>query len=261
MQTLMQSMEELVTSMPVSRTEQGACADCGVPTQSFAKHPFTQAPIYRRRCERCEEIRQAEAATRARAERLKGKPERFRRRLISAGLEKIELSHRFGNFTQNEANRKAFAASFGFARGKNEHGVFLIGDPGCGKTHLAAASLKVLLACGMKAKFYKITDLLGILRATNRPFAEVSEEQVIEELASYDVLFLDDFGVERPTEYVADVLYRIIDRRYRRELPIFATSNLDLGALAKRIDDRIPSRLAAMCEGQVIRIKDKDWRL
>lgn len=206
-------------------------------------------------------MRRSRAAEVARAERLRGKPDRFKQRLISAGLEKIELCHRFGNFTQNETNAKAFAASFGFARGKSEYGVFLIGDPGCGKTHLAASSLKVFLARGIKAKFYKVTDLLGILRATNKPFAEVSEEEVIEELASFDVLFLDDFGVERPTEYVADVLYRIIDRRYRRELPIFATSNLDLGRLAKRIDDRIPSRLAAMCKGQVIRIKDRDWRL
>jgi len=187
------------------------------------------------------------------------KPGLFQEKIKATGLESIEAKARFGNFTQTAKNKQAFQSSQAFAIDKQERGVFLISPPGNGKTHLAAATIKVVIARGKTAKFYKVTDLLGRLRSTFKDNSEETEQQVIDELADYEVLFLDDFGVERPTEYVCDVLYRIIDIRYRRELPIFATSNLSLSELAERTDDRITSRLAAMCE--VVKFQDKDWRL
>jgi len=207
--------------------------------------------------------RQEEETARSKAELQKRwnreKPARFEAKLRVVGLEKLELRCRFGNFSQTEKNKTAFTVAHAFSRSDLKRGVILVSPPGCGKTHLASASVKVLAARGRRVKFYKVIDILGRLRGSFRDEAREHEEDIIEELASLDVLFLDDFGVERPTQYAEDALYRIIDRRYRRELPIFATSNLDLGELAKRIDDRIPSRLAGMCS--VVKFNEADWRL
>jgi DNA replication protein DnaC len=204
------------------------------------------------------------ANAKAQAEaRREEKRRRFAQELKRAGLEKLELTCRFGNFERTDANRKAYTAAFDFTRdlsvGVGDRGVFLIGAPGIGKTHLAASTLKVLKARGLRVAFYKVTDMLGYLRSCFRDASTITEEEAIEELASIDVLFLDDFGVERTTDYAIDALYRVVDRRYRRELPIFATSNLSFAELKDKFDARIPSRLASMC--RVISYKEADRRL
>ena len=55
------------------------------------------------------------------------------------------------------------------------------------------------------------------------------------------------------------VVYTLIDRRYRSVLPTIITSNLDLDEVAERIDDTIASRIVGM--GKIIFLRGTDWRL
>ena len=73
-----------------------------------------------------------------------------------------------------------------------------------------------------------------------------------------DVVMLDDLGAEKITDWVLDVLYRIIDHRYEYRLPTIFTTNLDGEQLADRLGDRIPDRLEEMCK--VVKIKGKSKR-
>lgn len=73
-----------------------------------------------------------------------------------------------------------------------------------------------------------------------------------------DVVMLDDLGVEKITDWVLDVLYRIIDYRYEYRLPTVFTTNLDGEQLADRLGDRIPDRLEEMC--RIVKIKGKSKR-
>lgn len=58
-----------------------------------------------------------------------------------------------------------------------------------------------------------------------------------------DLLILDDLGAEKPTEWVRERLFAIINDRYEHERPIWATSNLTLEALEQAAGERVVWRL------------------
>ncbi len=47
-------------------------------------------------------------------------------------------------------------------------------------------------------------------------------------LCSFPLLILDDFGMERGTEYGLEQVYNVIDSRYRSGRPLIVTTNLTL---------------------------------
>ena len=47
-------------------------------------------------------------------------------------------------------------------------------------------------------------------------------------LCRYPLLILDDFGMERGTEYGLEQVFNVIDSRYRSGKPLIVTTNLTL---------------------------------
>ena len=69
-------------------------------------------------------------------------------------------------------------------------------------------------------------------------------------LCGYPLLVIDDFGMERGTEYALEQIYNIIDSRYRSRKPLIVTTNLTLTELKKTQDTahaRIYDRLLELC--------------
>jgi DNA replication protein DnaC len=60
-------------------------------------------------------------------------------------------------------------------------------------------------------------------------------------------LLLDDLGAEKSTDFVREMIGALIDRIYRDDKLLIVTSNLDLNALAQKLDDRVADRLVEMC--------------
>ena len=86
-----------------------------------------------------------------------------------------------------------------------------------------------------------MNDLNG--RGNNR-------NDVIDRLCSYPLLIIDDFGIERETDYTLEQIYNIVDSRYRNQRPLIVTTNLALGELKDPQDvahARIYDRLLEMC--------------
>ena len=50
----------------------------------------------------------------------------------------------------------------------------------------------------------------------------------IERLCRFPLLIIDDFGMERGTEYGLEQVYNVIDSRYRSRKPLIVTTNLTL---------------------------------
>lgn len=114
----------------------------------------------------------------------------------------------------------------------------LIGDVGTGKTHAAlAAARHRWIEHGDDVMFRPVVELLDQLRPGS------TDEGVLAEAMSVDVLVLDDVGAERPTDWTAERLFAIVNRRWMERLPIIATSNLDPAALRPALGDRTYSRL------------------
>ncbi len=65
---------------------------------------------------------------------------------------------------------------------------------------------------------YQLTEVPTIIGSENR-------NEYIVRLCSYPLLILDDFGMERGTEYGLEQVYNVIDSRYISKRPLIATTN------------------------------------
>ncbi len=116
--------------------------------------------------------------------------------------------------------------------------LLLLGNFGCGKTHLAAAIANFAVDLGVPTLFLTVPDLLDTLRfAYNDP--EATFEQRFDEIRTAPLLVMDDFGTQNATEWAQEKLFQIINYRYINGLPLVVTTNLIL----EDIEERIRSRL------------------
>lgn len=137
-----------------------------------------------------------------------------------------------------------------------DKGLFFLGPPGVGKTHLAVAALKEVIGSrGAQGYFYKAAELLQKIRNTYNNSVEETEMGILGPIFDADVLVLDDVGLERPTEWVQETLGVLIDKRYSNQKPTILTGNLNDESSGKdffdsvqfRLGPRTRSRLLEMC--------------
>ena len=70
--------------------------------------------------------------------------------------------------------------------------------------------------------------------------------EYIARLCSFPLLILDDFGMERGTEYGLEQVYNVIDSRYRSRKPLIVTTNLTLEELQNPEDNPTPAFMTAL---------------
>lgn len=123
--------------------------------------------------------------------------------------------------------------------GPEGRNLILSGPVGCGKTHAAIAALREILPGCLSWKICSVVELLEELRPGG-------PEGALDRACSVSVLLLDDLGAERPTDWTAERLAAVIDRRWLDQRPIVATTNLSLGPTGELIEalgERSYSRL------------------
>ncbi len=256
------------------------CEYCGA-LRHYQKFMLGNMPIYTPLLEPCtcpkgkadyeRQKVEAQAAREAEEQAKKDKQlrERISRIIFESGMGERFLRRTFDTFTVDDNNRKAHTAALEYVNNFNKmlpradapepgkNGLFICGEPGTGKTHLAAAIANCLIRQGKPVVCATMIDLLGRIKQS---FAYEGEEaRVLYLYKTVPLLVIDDMGKEPPTEWAVSTIYSIINARYEAYLPIIVTTNYDSDTLIKRMTPRETKddttaratldRLREMCKG------------
>ena len=130
-------------------------------------------------------------------------------------------------------------------------GFFLFGPPGTGKTLAGCIMLnELILHWGKAGRFLNLSLMyFQKLRAT---YSEESAHygqtwQIIEELCNIPFLVVDDFGIQRNTEWEEEMLYGLLDSRYADGRFTVITTNQSVDEVQQLSRGRIYSRISEMC--------------
>lgn len=129
-------------------------------------------------------------------------------------------------------------------------GLLFWGRPGNGKTFAAGCIANALLESeALHAPTVRMTTFGTILNQLPGMTAQ-DKEWYLDGFRTCDLLILDDFGMERRTEYAQEQVFNIIDGRYVSRKPLIVTTNLSLNELkhpADMVQQRIFDRVLEMC--------------
>lgn len=129
---------------------------------------------------------------------------------------------------------------------KNGQGLLFWGDVGTGKTFLAGCIANALMEKNipvLMTSFPKLLNALGGIYSGEK-------NEYLKSLNRYQLLIIDDLGVERDTPYVLETVYLVIDERYKSGKPFIITTNLSLEKLQNPADlehGRIYDRIMERC--------------
>ena len=131
----------------------------------------------------------------------------------------------------------------------------LFGPTGTGKTHAVTGACREAHRHGLTVVFLPVVELLDLLRPGG-------PEHALDKLMAVDRLILDDLGAEKATDWTAERLYALVNRRWLEERPTAITTNLEIEDLrdeTKGVGERLFSRIAGS-DAVVLRMSGKDWR-
>jgi DNA replication protein DnaC len=133
--------------------------------------------------------------------------------------------------------------------------LLLLGPTGVGKTYAAFGALRRYVEAGGSAavKVATAADLYAELR----PRPGVDSEDVFGRYAKAPVLFIDDLGAAKSSEWVEEINYRLINYRWNHQLATLITSNVPPKQLGDYLGERVASRLTGMCERVVLKGVDR----
>lgn len=195
-------------------------------------------------------------AYKAREEKWKRDQRRIHiQQLRSSGIQDVGL--RNCRFEQAEMypqleRCKYYAEHFEEFKKKNI-GLLFCGQVGNGKTFAAACIANYLIDLGVPVL---VTSLPRVL---NTPMNELNS--LIRECQQYDLLVVDDFGIERQTEYAQETAQYFFDERYKSGLPTIVTTNIskrDMENPKNMRYARLFSRLLEMC--LPMQFPKQNWR-
>lgn len=124
-------------------------------------------------------------------------------------------------------------------------GLLLYGGVGTGKTYAAASIANALIDKGVSAM---VTNFARISNKLQERFEK--KQAYLDNLNKFDLLVLDDLAAERSTEYMQEIVYNVIDSRYRAGLPMIITTNLSMETIKNppnATDNRIYDRILEKC--------------
>ncbi len=214
--------------------ETPTCPHCGkqMPFMGFISgesvHWLREA---KQACE-CEGAAKAAAEEKAREKEAKRR-EKVKELQEYAGLAARDISRTFDNFTETPENRKALKTARlysqrvidGTVLQLPQNSLYIYGNYGTGKTHLAAAIANEAIANGKQVVYTRFGELCRDVKRAYESKAKEGEDNILRKYKTCFLLVLDDLGKEKITDWSLALLFELIDSRYRDMLPTVITAN------------------------------------
>lgn len=168
-------------------------------------------------------------------------------------ISKNQIAYTFENadeHTGNEIIKKAknYVKHFEEMR-KDNVGLLLYGNVGSGKTYIACSIANAIIT--EYSYNVKMRNFAQILNDLQKGGFTLDRNEYIEQITNPTLLILDDFGIERNTEYALEQIYNVINARYLKARPTIITTNLNFKDMEQEQEDimlgRIYSRIIEMC--------------
>lgn len=145
---------------------------------------------------------------------------------------------------------------------KNNIGLMIYGGTGIGKTYIAGCIANELIEKGYKVFMSNILDILEYVQDNFDKSGK--KEWFMNKLKDFDLIIIDDFGMETTSDFELKNISKVINTRYEYGLPILITTNIDREEMQdssnlKIQQRRIYSRIAEMT--YPIKINNDDIRL
>ena len=160
----------------------------------------------------------------------------------------------FTNFIERSGAEEAFEACMDFVNETTPPILVLRGPRGTGKTHLMESVGRELLAYGKTVRYERVPSLLSNIRSSyERAFPEDAED-AMRRCFLAELLMLDDLGAEKPSDWVREKLFELIDDRYSVGRLLIIATNESYTSLEANLGERIASRLFDTNSGKVMQV-------
>lgn len=122
--------------------------------------------------------------------------------------------------------------------------ILMSGNTGLGKTHLSLAIADTVIRKGFAVIYDSAVNIFG--KIERERYSEENFKNILDTMLDADLLIIDDLGTETETKFCNSMFFSIVDTRINRKKPTIISTNLNIGEIAKRYDNRMGSRLSTM---------------
>ena len=162
------------------------------------------------------------------------------------------------NFNAADDDLKQLLSKVGLYCGDlpSDRWLTIIGESGCGKTHLARRAKAFwnayCIRAGRRVRYARFCEWSAVMTA----IFDKSKSDVITDLADSGLLVIDDIGADHSSGFSVSKLIELLNSRVGK--PTIITSNLELETI-KALDTRLYSRLNR--HGEIFVSKAPDYAL
>ncbi|NCE64628.1 ATP-binding protein [Pseudoflavonifractor sp. 524-17] len=248
----MNDFDSIIKRMTVTRLEPGDytgedgllyCGRCRTPKQFRMEAPPMEGRLLPHPC-RCEQERfDREAAEQEAHRHHRAVADLKRKGFTNPAMKEWTFANDNGKCPQMK-HAQFYVENWPTMQAENI-GYLLWGGVGTGKSYFASCIANALMEQEVAVRMTNFALILNDLTASFE-----GRNEYIARLCRSPLLILDDFGMERGTEYGLEQVYNVIDSRYRSRRPLIVTTNLSLQDLQHPQDTahaRIYDRLLEMC--------------
>lgn len=171
---------------------------------------------------------------------------KMQRVLGRSGIRELYMNCSFENYKiEHDGQKRVLKAAKRYAETFHENIASFIfsGRPGTGKNHLASAIGNYLILHGKSILIVTVADLMSNMKGTFSGTSNITEENLLHNLSSVDLLMIDEIGMQTESRYEKVIINQIVDRRSSSKRSTGMLSNLDHKGMKNLLGERVIDRM------------------